>query len=78
MTTQQIITKHAEVIDTIKSQLATNFDVPAQRIINAGFDTMGIDRFDASGDVWEQIVCLQNGWDYERPSNELQERWASY
>jgi hypothetical protein len=75
---EQIIQDHSDEIEAIKSGLAMNFDAPAQRIINAGFTRMGIARFDASGDVWEQIVCHQNGWEYERPSQELQQRWASY
>jgi hypothetical protein len=75
---EQFIVAHRAEIDALKTQIATNFDVPAQRLINAAFSRMGVDRFDSSGDVWEQIVCLENGWEYEQPSFELMERWAGY
>ena len=75
----QFVEDHKAEIEAIKTQLATNFDVPAQRIINAGFARMCAHRFDRSGnDLWEMIVCYQNGWDYEKPSAELAQRWASY
>lgn len=67
------------VIQEIKQQLATNFDAPAQRIINAGFARMGVDRFDRNGnDLWEMAVCEENGWEYEKPPAELVNRWARY
>jgi hypothetical protein len=75
---EQFIAAHAVEIEALKTQLATNYDVPAQRLINAVFAKMGVDRFDRDGDVWEQVVCFQNGWEYEAPSAELQQRWARY
>lgn len=71
--------KHAADIREIQSQLAMNFDVPAQRIINTGFVRMGVSRFDSTGnDRWEMITCHLNGWEYEKPSAELVNRWARY
>lgn len=74
----RIIEEHASEIQHISQQLAMNFEVPVQRTINAGFARMGISRFDRSGDVWEQIVCRQNGWEYEVPPQHLMNRWATY
>jgi hypothetical protein len=65
-------------LDRIGNEMAVNFDAPAQRIINAGFARMGVPRFVGKDDRWEQVTCFRNGWDYQRPSAELMQRWASY
>jgi hypothetical protein len=63
----------------ISTELATNFNTPAQRIINAGFARLGIDRFDREGnDLWEMYTCEKNGWEYEKPPAHLVSRWAGY
>jgi hypothetical protein len=73
------IIERKAAIEGISQALVTNFDVPAQRIINAGFATMGVDRFDSQGnDLWEMIQCHRNGWEYEKPLARLTQRWASY
>ncbi len=75
----KFIADHKAEIEAIRTQLATNFDAPAQRIINAGFAKMRASRFDRSGnDLWEMITCFQNGWDYEKPPEHLAQRWARY
>jgi hypothetical protein len=75
----EFIAKHSAEVEAIRTQLAINFDAPAQRIINAGFARMGAQRFDRSGnDLWEMISCHLNGWDYEKPPAHLVNRWASY
>ena len=71
--------KYVEQIQHIKTKLATEFEIPAQSIINHGFACMGIERFDRQGnDLWEMITCAENGWEYERPAAHLVERWARY
>ena len=75
----RLIDRYSAEIELIRQQLATNFDVPAQRTINAGFAHMGLDRFDRDGnDLWEMISCHLNGWEYEKPPAELIDRWAKY
>jgi hypothetical protein len=77
--TRDIFESYRDELERIGQQLATNFDAPAQRIINAGFARMGIDRFTQSGnDLWEMYVAQLNGWEYQRPPRHLQERWARY
>lgn len=76
---QQFAAKHAVEIEAIATALATNFDAPAQRIINAGFARMGVQRFDRQGnDLWEMVTCFKNGWEYEKPPAHLVSCWASY
>jgi hypothetical protein len=71
--------KHADALGAISKNLACNFEVPAQRIINQGFAAMGIDRFTRSGDdLWEMYTALKNDWEYRRPPKALRDRWASY
>lgn len=79
MTIERFIAEHQAEIEEIKNGLAFNFDAPAQRIINAGFERMDVARFDHEGnDRWEMITCHLNGWDYEKPSAELTDRWSRY
>lgn len=75
---EQFIKDHAVEIAAIRTELATNYDAPAQRIINAGFNRMGEDRFHGNDDLWEMIVAHQDGEVYDRPPVHLQRRWASY
>lgn len=77
MTLDEIRTTHAAEIAQIKADLM-NFDIPAQRAINAGFERMSLNRFPNGDDLWEMIVCAENGWQYEKPARHLTHRWASY
>lgn len=75
----KLLAAHGAEIEAIGRDLAMNFDAPAQRIINAGFQRMGVARFTSAGDdLWEMVTCHQNGWAYERPARRLVDRWASY
>ena len=75
----RVIKCHAAQVELIKRDLQ-NFDIPAQRSINAGFNRMGIDRFTKAGDdVWEMVTTLESkdqGWEYTRPPRNLIDRWA--
>lgn len=76
---ERLLAVHAAEIEAIGRELAQNFDAPAQRIINAGFERMCVARFTPAGDdLWEMVTCHQNGWTYERPARRLIDRWASY
>jgi hypothetical protein len=37
-----------------------------------------VQRFENTGDVWEQIGCRQNGWEYDVTPADLMRRWALY
>ena len=79
MTLQQIMKTHAAEIEATGRELAINFDAPAQGIINAMFARIGVARFTRAGDdVWQQIECAKNGWEYARPPRRLIDRWAAY
>ena len=74
-----VLETHKAELEQISRELAMNFDAPAQRIINAGFNRMGVARFTRSGDdLWELYTATVNGWEYERPAAHLVQRWASY
>jgi hypothetical protein len=73
-----VMAEHSKEIARIKTDLL-NFDAPAQRAINAGFSRMGVTRFPGGkDDLWEMIVAIDNGWDYQRPPAGLINRWAAY
>jgi hypothetical protein len=73
-----VIECHADQVRLIRVDLM-DFDIPAQRSINAGFHRMGIDRFTPAGDdVWQMVFCLENTCEYERPERRLVDRWATY
>ena len=72
-TIQQLAEQHKEALAELGTQLATNFDVPAPRLINRALDRMGISRVE-----YEQIVAFQNGWEYEPIPQHLLDRWARY
>ena len=78
---QRLMTRFPAEVARIKSDML-NFDIPAQRAINAGFARMGADRFTRSGDdVWEMITAIEgaaDGWEYRRPPAHLIARWAGY
>lgn len=75
----QVLADHAERIQQLGNDLTFNCEVPAQRLINAAFHDMGITRFPGGGhDVWDYIQCKQRGWDYEKPGQQLCDRWARY
>ena len=64
-------------IARIKSDILNSEDW-VQRTINVGFARMGVARFTRSGDdLWEMIVAIENGWEYQRPPRHLVDRWAS-
>lgn len=73
-----VMAEHADELARIGRDLH-NFDVPAQRSINAGFARMGVDRFPGGkDDLWEMITDLQSGWEYVRPPAHLIDRWMRY
>ena len=79
---ERIIARYPDEIAQINADLL-NFDIPAQRSINAGFARMETARFTAAGDcVWEMICALVGGsdgpWTYSRPARHLIQRWAGY
>ena len=79
MTAAILISRYPTEIAAIKAALVQDFDTPAQRTINAGFAAMGVQRFTTAGDdLWEQVVCLENGLTYEKPPEHLRRRWARY
>lgn len=74
----KILRYHIPEIARIKHDLQ-DFEIPAQRSINASFARMGIARFTRAGDdLWEMITALENGWEYRRPARRLIDRWAAY
>jgi hypothetical protein len=75
---RRIITQHPKELARIKGDMQ-DFDIPAQRSINAGFNRMGVSRFTLAGDdLWEMITAVESGWEYARPARHLMQRWASY
>ncbi len=76
---RNVMENHGTELGEIRKALATNFDVPAQRSINAGFARMDVPRFTRAGDdLWEMIVALENGTEYQKPPRRLVDRWAAY
>lgn len=72
-----LIAKHGAALAAIGAQLAVNFDTPAQRTINAGFERLGIPRFTRAGDdLWEMYTAHSNGWAYTKPPRRLIDRWS--
>lgn len=47
----KIIAENREAIEGIRTSLATNYDTPAQAIINRGMAAMNVQRFTARDDV---------------------------
>ena len=74
----KFVAKHKAAIDELESSLATNFDVPAQRLINCAFAHMGEQRFVGKHDRWEQITAWQSGEQYIPVPRHLMDRWARY
>lgn len=71
-----LMVKHGTEVMRIRVGLM-DFEIPAQRTINAGFARMGVDRFTPAGDdLWEMVTALENGWEYARPARRLVDRWA--
>lgn len=69
----QLAETHREAISLLGIELATNFEVPAPRLINRALSQMGIDRV-----TYERIVAYLNGWEFEPIPQHLLQRWASY
>jgi hypothetical protein len=69
----RLIADHQETIEWCNRELATNFNVPAQRTINAACSRMGVTRLD-----WEKMDAIRNNTEYERPPHAMLDRWARY
>jgi hypothetical protein len=65
-----IIAEHNATIEWCCQQLATNFDVSANRTIATACCQMGISRVD-----WEKISAVKHGWEFHRPPNHVIARW---
>ena len=79
MDAKTLLAQHAAEYRATCTKLATDFDHPAQRIINVFFQRIGVTRFTAKGDdLWEMLVCEENGWKYKRPPRKLIARWMLY
>jgi hypothetical protein len=75
---EALIVRHTPIIEQIERDMQ-NFDIPAQRSINAGFSRMSTDRFTPAGDdLWEMIQAIKGDWTYSRPARHLAQRWAGY
>jgi hypothetical protein len=68
-----LMKQHAEALRECRNGLVTNFDVPAQRTINFMLAKTGMSRID-----YEKIQAVENNWPYEKPSEKLLRRWATY
>jgi len=64
--------QHKVALKNLGLALATNFDVPAPRLINCALAGMGIDR-----NTYERIIAYQYGWEYTPVPAALLERWAN-
>ena len=73
----KFIQKHAVEIAEISRGLQ-DFEIPAQRTINRGFERMSVERFVGKDDRWEQVTAHQCGWDYVPPPARLIRRWRTY
>jgi hypothetical protein len=69
----QLAEQHKDALRQLSFQLATNFDVPAPRLINRAIAAMGIDRV-----TYERIISYQFGEEYKPVPAHLLERWAAY
>jgi hypothetical protein len=69
----ELAEEHKDALKALSFQLATIFDVPAQRLINRAISRMGIDRV-----TYERIVAYQNNWEYTPVPERLLQRWATY
>jgi hypothetical protein len=64
---------HKEALAELGRELATNFDVPAPRLINRAIAQMGITRV-----TYERIIHFQNEWEFQPIPQHLLDRWARY
>jgi len=64
--------QHKEALKNLGFALATNYDMPASRLINCAIAGMGIDRT-----TYERIISYQNGWEYKPVPAHLLARWAA-
>jgi hypothetical protein len=69
----QLAEIHRDALSRLGIEIATNFDVPAPRLINRALSQMGIDRV-----TYERIIAYQNGWKFEPIPQHLLNRWAAY
>jgi hypothetical protein len=68
----QLAEKHTEALKALGFELATNFDVPAPRLINLTLSRIGIDRV-----TYERIIAYQNNNEYTPIPKHLLHRWAA-
>lgn len=54
---QEILNSHRAIVEACLTELATNFNCPAKRIIGVYCAKMGI-----SIPEWDQVIALRNGW----------------
>ena len=64
---------HSDALKGLAFALATNFDVPAQSLINRSIAKMGIDRV-----TYEKIIAYQDGREYQPIPKRLLARWSAY
>lgn len=75
---RRVMAAHPERIAKLRQEMATNYTVSAQRLINSAFHDMGVNRFPGGvDDLWEMITDLQNDWDYQRPPARILARWMA-
>jgi hypothetical protein len=65
--------EHTDALKALGFELATNFDVPAPRLINRALSQLGIDRV-----TYERILAYQNRVEYTPVPRHLLDRWAAY
>jgi len=71
--------KHSTNIAKVKYQLGTDFDTPAQRIINQFFSDIGEDRvFAGAHDKWEMLIAHESGNEYTPVPKHILRRWLTY
>ena len=54
---------HWIAFDKLSKELATNYNVPAQSLINRTFANIGESRFVGADDRWEQVTAFQGGFE---------------
>lgn len=70
---EKLMEKHKDELQALSAELATNYNVPAQRLISFALARMGISRLD-----YEKIGAVEGNWRYEAPPKALLARWARY
>ena len=73
-----IIATHKVTLEELSRELATNYETPAQALINRAFAGMGLDRFKGGHDLFERITARRDGIPYEPVPRHLIDRWRRY